>query len=149
MSRSLKTLFLLTDIGFLLYWIVTWGAWIPKEYLYQDYNNPLLVSWNLSFLPLDLLISATGLYSLFLLRRSDQRWRLVALISLVLTFCSGLQAIAFWSFRADFDWSWWVPNLYLMIYPLFYIRAIFSSNDPATLQQTSTTPKSGSSTSVT
>lgn len=133
MSRSLKTLFLLTDIGFILYWAVTWVSWIPKEYLYQDYTNPLLVAWNLSFLPLDLLISVTGFYSLFLLRRSDQRSRMVALISLVLTFCSGLQAIAFWSFRGEFNWGWWVPNLYLMIYPLFYIPRLLRKEQPRSI----------------
>lgn len=138
MSRSLKTLFLLTDIGFILYWAVTWVSWIPKEYLYQDYTNPLLVAWNLSFLPLDLLISVTGFYSLFLLRRSDQRSRMVALISLVLTFCSGLQAIAFWSFRGEFDWGWWVPNLYLMIYPLFYIPRLLHKEQPRSIMLKST-----------
>jgi len=45
-----------------------------------------------------------------------------ALISLVLTFCSGLQAIAFLVFRKDFDITWWAANLYLMIYPLFFIK---------------------------
>jgi hypothetical protein len=48
----------------------------------------------------------------------------MALISLVLTFCSGLQAIAFWILRADFDLSWWIPNLFLMIYPIFFIIRI-------------------------
>ncbi|WP_416293418.1 YvaD family protein [Paenibacillus illinoisensis] len=138
MSRSLKTLFLLTDICFILYWAVTWGSWIPKEYLYQDYTNPLLVAWNLSFLPLDLLISVTGFYSLFLLRRSDQRWRMVALISLVLTFCSGLQAIAFWSFRGELDWGWWVPNIYLLIYPLFYIPRLLRKEQPTSTFSKST-----------
>ena len=31
-------------------------------------------------------------------------------------------AIAFWLIRGDFDPSWWIPNLYLMIYPLFFLQ---------------------------
>ncbi|WP_161487952.1 DUF5360 family protein [Paenibacillus glacialis] len=40
--------------------------------------------------------------------------------------CSGLQVIAFWSCNKDFDITWWVFNLYLMIYPLFFIRLFIS-----------------------
>jgi len=38
-----------------------------------------------------------------------------------LTLSSGLQAIAFWTIRHDFDWLWWAPNLYLLLYPFFFI----------------------------
>lgn len=121
MSRALKSLFLITDIGFILYWTVTYFQLIPKEYLYQDYQNRLLVIWNWSFFPLDLLISITGLLSIYLHRNNDELWKKVALISLVLTFCSGLQAIVFWIIKLDFDPVWWIPNLYLLLYPLFFI----------------------------
>jgi hypothetical protein len=40
-----------------------------------------------------------------------------------LTFCSGLQATAFWAWRAEFDLTWWLANGYLLIYPLFLFRA--------------------------
>ncbi|MED4585266.1 DUF5360 family protein [Brevibacillus choshinensis] len=30
----------------------------------------------------------------------------------------------------DFDPSWWVPNLYLMLYPLFFIPGILTDNEP-------------------
>lgn len=119
--RRLKPFFLVTDIGFILYWLITLAHVIPAEYLFQDYTNPILVAWNWSFLPLDLMISATGLLSLYLHKREDMRWRSLALVSLVLTFCSGLQAVSFWVLRNDFDPSWWIPNLYLLIYPLFFI----------------------------
>lgn len=46
----------------------------------------------------------------------------MALVSLVLTFSSGLMAIAFWSILRDLDLSWWLPNLYLMLYPIYYIK---------------------------
>lgn len=127
MRRSLSWLMLLTDIGFLAYWAATFLQWIPKSYVYQDYSNPLLVAWNLSFLPLDLFISGTGLASVALWRKQRSAWQPLALISMVLTFCSGLQAIAFWSFRADFDPVWWIPNLFLLLYPCFYIPGLIRS----------------------
>ncbi|HDR7717612.1 YvaD family protein [Bacillus albus] len=48
-------------------------------------------------------------------------WSHFAFLSLILTFCSGLQALAFWTIRLDFDMSWWIPNLYLLIYPCFFL----------------------------
>lgn len=120
MSR-LKYYFLVVDIGFILYWAITLLGVIPNEHLFKDYDNPILVAWNWSFLPLDLLISATGLSSLWLWRSGRDGWHALALISLVLTSCSGLQAIAFWILRADYDPAWWLPNLFLLVYPLFFI----------------------------
>jgi len=122
--NKLMIFFLITDIGFILYWGITILGLIPQEYLYQDYTNQLLVTWNWSFFPLDILISITGFISLHLLRKKNDRWKLAALISLILTFCSGLQAIAFWTIKLDFDISWWIPNLYLLIYPLFFIPSL-------------------------
>lgn len=122
--KSLRIFFLITDIGFILYWLITLSGVIPAAYLFKDYHNPILSAWNWSFLPLDLLISFSGLFSLALLRKGDLRWRSLALVSLVLTFASGLMAIAFWSIRRDFDLSWWLPNLYLMLYPVYFIIAL-------------------------
>ncbi|MGG3621973.1 YvaD family protein [Bacillus gobiensis] len=122
--ERLKYFFLVTDIGFLLYWTITFFGWIPEEYLFKDYHNPILVSWNWSFLPLDLLVSATGFLSLYFYARKNALWRSCALISLVLTFCAGLHAIAFWTIRLDFDWSWWLVNLYLLVYPCFFIKSV-------------------------
>jgi hypothetical protein len=45
-------------------------------------------------------------------------------VSLTLTMCSGLQALAFRALRADFDPLWWMPNLFLLLYPLFFIPTI-------------------------
>lgn len=122
--RALKPFLLFTDIGFIVYWLITALHLIPAQYLFNDYTNPILVAWNWSFLPLDLLISATGLSSLYLAQRGDRRWRDLALISLVLTFCSGLMALVFWALRADYDPSWWVPNLYLPLYPLAFLPSM-------------------------
>ena len=124
--RTLKYFFWVVDIGFILYWSITLLELIPNEYLFKDYDNPILSAWNWSFLPLDLAISATGIGSIVLWQRGGEQWVPLALISLVLTSCSGLQAIAFWVIRGDFDPSWWLPNLFLLIYPLFFMRGLVS-----------------------
>lgn len=126
---KMKFFFYVTDIGFLLYWLITFLHVIPEEMLFKDYHNPLLVSWNWSFLPLDLLISFTGLIGLYYFRKGNAGWRNFSLVSLVLTFCSGLQAIAFWALRLDFDWAWWLFNLYLMIYPLFFLPKLLKQSE--------------------
>lgn len=122
--RNLKVFLLITDLGFIIYWLITLLHIIPNEYLFNDYNNSILVSWNWSFLPLDILISATGLTSIYYYNRNNEIWRQLVLVSLVLTFCSGLQAIAFWYIRQDFQLVWWFPNLFLMLYPLYFIPNI-------------------------
>ncbi|QBD74688.1 hypothetical protein EPA93_01250 [Ktedonosporobacter rubrisoli] len=122
--RALKTFFLVTDLGFIAYWIITALHLIPGEFLFHDYHNSLAVAWNWSFLPLDLAISATGLTSVICYQCRIHHWRSLALVSLVLTFCSGLQALAFWSIRGDFDLVWWLPNAFLLLYPLFFIPGL-------------------------
>lgn len=117
----LRPFFLLVDLGFLAYWAVTALHAIPESYLYKDYDNPMAVAWNWSFMPLDLVVSATGLVSLFLMRRNRPEAARIAIVSLSLTSASGLQAISFWAVRGDFDWVWWAPNLFLLVYPWFFL----------------------------
>ena len=62
--RFLRPLFLIVDLGFIAYWAITLAGVVPEEYLFKDYDNPILAAWNWSFLPLDLAISATGLMAL-------------------------------------------------------------------------------------
>lgn len=124
MTTRLRILFIVTDIAFIVYWTITALHLIPAAYGYNDYTNPILVAWNWSFLPLDLLVSATGLTSVYLHQRGAFVWRQFALISLILTFCSGLQAIVFWTIRQDFDLAWWAVNLYLLVYPLICIPGL-------------------------
>lgn len=121
----LKGFFLATDLGMIAYWTITYFKMIPAEYLFKDYMNPLVVSWNWSFLPLDLLIPLTGLISLYLMGKNKKEWEKFALISLAFTSASGLQAISYWTIQSDFDMSWWIPNLYLLLYPIYFIFKIF------------------------
>ncbi len=77
--KTLKKFFLVTDIAFILYWLITLLHLLPEEYLYKDYNNPILVAWNFSFLPIDLLVSFTGFTSLFLYQKKRKSWKKIAL----------------------------------------------------------------------
>jgi hypothetical protein len=107
------------DVGFLVYWTVTLFALIPAEYAYQDYADPVIGDWNYSFVPLDLAAAVTGLAALRLGRRTETgNAHPLMLISLVLTSTAGLQAIAFWVLRGDFAPEWWLPNLFLLLFPL-------------------------------
>jgi hypothetical protein len=118
---------LLTDVGLLLYWAVVFADLLPPEQAYKDYTNPILSDWNTSFVPLDLAASLTGLVALC---RSPGRWPLMT-ISLTLTSTAGLQAVAFWALRGDFTLSWWLPNLFLLLFPLpALIVLIRATTDP-------------------
>ena len=66
LPRFLRPLFLIVGLGFIAYWAITLAGVIPDEYLFKDYDNPILSAWNWSFLPLDLAISASGLTALWL-----------------------------------------------------------------------------------
>ncbi|MER5863153.1 DUF5360 family protein [Kitasatospora sp. NPDC002040] len=126
--RLTKASMAVTDIGFLLYWSVTLLALVPAQYAYKDYDNPVLSAWNYSFVPLDVAASVTGLAALRLSRRDGRAGRAgpsgragarpLMLVSLVLTSIAGLQAVAFWALRGDFTLSWWLPNLFLLLFPL-------------------------------
>lgn len=122
--KGLFHLFFLVDIGFILYWTITYFHLLPPEWLYKDYTNPILVDWNWSFFPIDMLISFSGLNSIRLYRKQSASWSFFAISSLYLTLCSGLMAISFWVFHQDFDMTWWIPNLFLLGYPVYYIRKL-------------------------
>jgi hypothetical protein len=124
MPRILRALFLLVDLGLIAYWAISALHLVPAAWAFKDYADPILSAWNWSFLPLDLAVSATGLSSVMLARGADRRWRPLAIASLSLTIASGLQGISFWALRRDFDWVWWTPNLFLMLYPLPFLRAL-------------------------
>jgi hypothetical protein len=126
MSRSLAASLAITDVLFLAYWSAALlnqvGLLsIPAELMYAGYDNPRVVAWNWSFLPLDLAFSATGLMAVRAARRGDPTWRPLALISLTLTVVAGLMAVAYWAILREFDPSWFLPNLALLIWPLFFL----------------------------
>jgi hypothetical protein len=51
----------------------------------------------------------------------------LVIISLTLTMCSGLQAIAFWALRGDFAIDWWLINGFLFGYPLAFLPMLIGT----------------------
>jgi hypothetical protein len=116
------------DVGFILYWLITLANVLPAEWLYAHHDDPVMVAWNWSFMPLDLLISATGLGAVLAAKRGDARWSLLAMLSLAATSASGLNAIAFWGLRGDFDLGWWAPNLVLLAGPWPFVWGLWRAH---------------------
>ena len=124
-SWFLRVNLALTDVGFLFYWLVSLLSLLPTEWLYKDADNPLLLAWNWSFAPIDIAASISGLLALRLVTLRSQAWRSLALISITLTFCAGLMAVSFWALRGDFSIWWWLPNAYLIFWPLATLNELF------------------------
>lgn len=130
-SCFLRLNLLVTDLGFLLYWLVSAFSLLPSDWLYKDATNPILLAWNWSFAPVDLVASITGLVALRLAQSSSKAWQSLAVVSAALTFCAGLLAISFWAIRHDFELAWWLPNLYLVIWPLGVLNELLTKNKNA------------------
>jgi hypothetical protein len=123
-SAFLRWNLLITDLGFILYWATAGLNLIPPDLLYKDHDDPILIAWNWSFAPVDLAASALGLTSLALAGNGSASWRLLSTLSVALTFCAGLMAVTFWAIRGDFDLVWWLPNLYLVVWPWFAVAQL-------------------------
>ena len=133
MPKGLRVSLSVIDYGMLLYWSISALSALgiirlSGEYMYAGYGDPMMGAWNWSFAPLDIIFAITGLYAVKLARRGDARWHSLALISLSLTFCAGLMAIAFWAIIGFFDLSWWLPNVLLMVIPAFWMVRLLAEN---------------------
>ncbi len=118
----------LVDIGFIIYWLIVWTKFVPDELMFKDYANPILQAWNWFVLDgLDLLVSCSGKLAFHFWRRQNPIWQPLFIVSLSLMFCAGLQAIAFWWIRGDFEWSWWIMNLILIFIPVFSGTLLFKT----------------------
>ncbi len=131
LGRIEKRFVLITDVGMLLYWLIIFMAYagiaqVPPEYMYSDYGNPLIVAWNLSFLPIDIAFSVLGLAAMTLPLQSSTRGQLNT-ISLTLMLCAGLMAISFWSVTGAFDLLWWAVNGWLVLLPMVIFVIDFQS----------------------
>jgi hypothetical protein len=89
--------------------------------MFADYTVPSVVAWNWSFFPLDLAFSIIGLAAVHASRKGNPIWQPLALISLVLTVVAGGMAVTYWAILRQFDLAWFLPNLLLLIWPLFFI----------------------------
>lgn len=100
---------------------------LPRSFMYDGYGTPIIDAWNWSFAPLDIIFAILGLSAIRAARKGDARWKILAVSSLSLTFCAGLMAIGFWAIRGEYNLSWWIPNLLLMIVPAFWLYKIYSA----------------------
>ena len=119
MNKTFKLLLTITEVGMIAYWIFATAVLleiiqIDPALMYSDYKNPIIVSWNWSFLPIDLLFAILGLVATYV-PMNGQRQQFLSTISLSLMFCAGLMAIAFWAIQGSFDPTWWAVNLWLML----------------------------------
>lgn len=126
MPNGLRWSFRLLDGGMLVYWAVAaLGAaqliHLPASFMYGGYGTPIVDAWNWSFAPLDIIFSILGLVALRLEAAGKPMWRPFAMLSLALTFCAGLMAVSFWSLTGYYNLSWWLPNLLLMLIPIWWI----------------------------
>lgn len=124
--RSMGPCLLITDIGFIIYWVISLAALLgmpllPPEYLFKDYDQPIMMVWNWSFFPLDMILSICGLWGMSRYRNGKGSWRPLIGFSLALTFCAGFMALCFWAIRGDFDLGWWLANGFLCIWPLYHL----------------------------
>jgi len=117
-ERWVKRCMLVTDVGLLAYWAAT------ATRLIAPYPAEILVDWNWSFLGLDLMVSLSGLAGLWLVRRERAAGRSLMLVSLALTHAAGLTALNFWVLRGDYALEWWLPNLWLALFPIAALVAL-------------------------
>jgi len=124
-----KILLTLTEVGMILYWLLAFLllfkiVHIPPEYMYSDYLNPVIIAWNWSFFPIDIIFAITGLVGRFG-TINKQHKTLLSVISLSLMFCAGLMAISFWAINRDFHPVWWGLNLWLIMLSFYMLLSHF------------------------
>jgi hypothetical protein len=129
MKTSLRLWILITDIGFLLYWAVSGLALIgvitlSSDWMYGGYDDPRVVAWNWSFLSIDLPFSLLGLVAVAAERAGNPVWRPLAILSLAFTIAAGAMAVSYWALLQEWNPSWFVTNLTLVIWPLFYLPGL-------------------------
>jgi hypothetical protein len=116
--RVIKNTMMWTDLGFLTYWVITALGLVSVG------SSRLLQQWNWSFIGLDLAAILLGLVSLVLARRRHPVAERLMVISLALTSAAGLMALNFYVIRGQFDLEWWIPNLWLFLFPAVAIALL-------------------------
>ncbi|MER6613146.1 DUF5360 family protein [Streptomyces xantholiticus] len=112
--------------GLLAHRTASLPALVPARHAYEDLDDPVTNDWNHSFLPRDVTASAAGLAAPYLLRcggtggfaRHRASWGPLMLVSLALTSTAGLQAVVLWALRGDWSVTWWVPERFLLLFPV-------------------------------
>lgn len=144
MRKSLVVAFTVTDSLFLLYWTVSGFAQaglihIPRAWMYADFDQPQVVAWNWSFLPIDLAFSILGISAVVASRQECALWRPLALLSLAFTIAAGAMAVGYWLILQQLDPGWLIPNLALVIWPIFFLPRLVAESG----RETSTRHASG------
>jgi Family of unknown function (DUF5360) len=116
---------------------------LRQTHVIPPYPQEILVVWKWSFLLLDLVASLTGLTALWLTRRGETACRSLMLISLALTNAAGLTALNFWVVRDDCAITWWLPNLWLTLFPV--VGTVTLIRQPGQSERAPTLSKSGPS----
>ena len=116
LSTTQKTIVWVIDIGFIVYWSLIILRVLPPEVMFEGYEKREVQAWNWSFLPLDIAAAVTGIVGQTT-KRLDSTVLLTT--SLVLTSVAGGMALAYWVVLGYFDILWWVPNLVLLVFPLW------------------------------
>ena len=132
MPRSLAILLSVTDVSFLLYWVLAGLSLsgviqLPAEWMYAHYERADVVAWNWSFFPMDVAFSVCGLLAVRFASRGDARWVPFALVSLTLTMAAGLMAVSYWVLMCEFDPAWFLSNALLVIWPLYFFPRLIRS----------------------
>jgi hypothetical protein len=92
--------------------------------MYAHFDDPRVLAWNWSFLPVDLAFSATGIAAVAASRRGEPVWRPLALLSLAFTMVAGGMAVAYWTLLGEFELTWFLPNLALVIWPVVFLPGL-------------------------
>jgi len=129
MPWPLRAAFLATDSLFLAYWTVSalfqsGMIAVPHAWMYEGFDQPRVIAWNWSFLPLDLAFSLLGFAAVALGRRGDPTWRPLALLSLAFTMAAGGMAVGYWLILGEIEPSWLIPNLLLVLWPLAFLPGL-------------------------
>jgi hypothetical protein len=116
--RRVKWTMFWTDLGFLAYWVATALGLVSVS------GGSIMSDWNWSFLGLDIVAIGTGLLSVAFSRRGVSSARALMIISLALTGAAGLMALNFWVLRGEYDLAWWLPNLWLFLFPVVALAVL-------------------------
>ncbi|ATW47714.1 DUF5360 family protein [Streptomyces peucetius] len=112
--------------GLLAHRTASLPALVPARHAYEDHDDPVTNDWNHSSLPRDVTASAAGLAAPYLLRcggtgrfaRHRASWGPLMLVPLALTSTAGLQAVVLWALHGDWSVTWWVPERFLLLFPV-------------------------------
>lgn len=121
-GRTGKTVLLTMDFGFIFYWLLIALNLIPREWVFQNYDDPDVRAWNWSFLPLDIAASITGFMGI-----KGKGNLALLVISSTLTMVAGGMALAFWGIQGFFNLGWWLPNLFLFVAGLIFLVRLVNS----------------------